>query len=245
MALCRTCGSECSLKYEIVTLDQSKSSWYICKCGCIYNIDKVDVGIFGKDYKEKYMNAKSILDRTEYLRRNYIPLIEELTYGRRFLDVGFTYPYHFEPLKQRGWIVDGIDVMDNDYIKGNFEDYDFEYRRYDFINMGSVLESFNEPIKALHKAYWLLNPSGVLFIQTPDTDFMYLVGMQKFGHWNNKEHTVYWSQRKLNEELKKIGFEIVLSRKNYSQRYICWNNQHVIVQKSYIREKEEEEKDGI
>ena len=230
---CLICKSENVLNYTIIDNNKKSGVWYSCRCGAWYQLKNVDRKVFNEEYKKKYEGIKCLSDRLEYLRKIYVPFIEEMTYGRKFLDVGFVIPSHIEALKERGWIATGIDLMDNLYIKADFELYDFKINKYDFIFMGSVLESFDNPVEAINKAYKLLNSSGVMLITTACTDFMYLSGFKKFGHWNTAEHHIYMSRRVLEETLRVAGFDILAMKENYSQRFVTWHDLHCIAQKPY------------
>jgi len=88
----------------------------------------------------------------------------------------------------------------------------------------------------LKKAYGLLRQEGVLLLTTPCADSAFNSGIKYFGHWNGAGNLVYFSLPKLLDECKKIGYNVVMARENYGQRFLNWNTMHVILQ----REKEED-----
>ena len=98
--------------------------------------------------------------------------------------------------------------------------------------MGHMLEHFQDPIGALKKAYDILSQNGVIYISTPDVDFINKTGVSGFPHWKKREHYVLWNQRSLCRELERLGFKVVLSRRNYSTRFSSWYDVHVIAQKN-------------
>lgn len=226
---CPACQTECKLSFTIADVD--KTDWIFCSCGTIFHQKAIEHSHFNQDYLNKYKQFKGMRDRFEYLERVYIPLIEELTYGRRFLDVGFGVDYHLHSLSERGWIVNGIDLIDNSYITGDFETHNFKKEKFDFILMGNVLEGFKDPIKALYKAKELLNPRGLLLLISPDAELVYKVGMWEFGNWNPHEKWIMFSEKQLKKILTMLNFNVIMSHKNTEQRFVGWNHCHVICQK--------------
>ena len=229
MIKCPVCRRQISVKYRI-GWDGEVVDWFHCFCGTVFHTRGIDKSYFNEAYLKKWQEMKEVEERFEYLTRTYLPLIEDLTYGRKFLDVGFTLPIHIKNLAKRGWITTGIDLIKNDYITGDFEEYKFP-DKFDFILFGHCLESFNRPFEAIKKAYDLLNNYGVLMITTPNPEIILMTGLREFGHWNYKEKWIFISKHKLKEMVCKVGFKWVLARRNISQRYVSWNDLHLILQK--------------
>ena len=249
---CPICGKATNYTYGIENKDE-QSLWYRCICGVIFQKDlpKHD------KYDEKYIAGyciKKIQDKYEYYIHIYGPLIEELTYGRKMLDVGFGLPYTMEALEKRGWLTWGIEKNDSVYktggniVNGDFETFDFRIplskdaqeqagvdaidRKFDLIWMGHVFEHFNDPKKVLQKAYNLLDYHGVLFISTPDVNFIHQEGVAGWPHWKKHEHYIMWNEKSLNREAERIGFKTVMSRKNFAARFTSWWDVHAIYQKT-------------
>jgi len=232
-----------------------RSSWYRCQCGVMFNEEfKKDLGIYDEKYIVDMLDAKHAKERYEYLARIYAPLIEELTYGRMMLDVGFGVPYFINAMKERGWLTWAIDINptltgSGNIYRGNFLDYDFNLdgqdiffatgiekleRKYDLIWMSHVLESQEDPIAFLKKAYNLLDPKGILYISTPDIDFINKTGITGWPYFKGKENNILWSEQALHRELERLGFKIVMSRRNFASRFMKWHDFHVIAQKNYF-----------
>lgn len=226
---CPACLSECKMSFQVA--DAETTEWVFCVCGSLFQPDKIDKAHFDEDYLKKYVDYKALPERADYFMRLYLPLVRELTYGRRFLDVGFGFEYHMKSLTADGWIVDGIDLVPNDWITGDFEKHEFKNMQYDFVHMGRVLEAFHNPVKAIVKAKELLSPGGVLAIVTPDAELVYTGGMFAFGNWNPKDKGIIFSETQLKKTLETLGFRVILSRKDTERRGIGWNHMHVIAQK--------------
>ncbi len=198
--------------------------------------------------------AKQAKERYAYLARLYAPLIEELTYGRMMLEVGFCVPYLLRTMEERGWLTWGIDVNPaltgkGNLYNGDFLAYDFAItepslkeivgedkleRKFDLIWMGHVLEHAENPIAILNKAYNLLDEKGVLFISTPDIEFIYKTSVTGWPHFKKDEHYIMWSERALHRELERLGFKIIMSRRNFSSRFMSFYDIHLIAQRNYF-----------
>ena len=231
--------------------------WYKCSCGVVFQSELPTHDVYNEFYIKNFSNAKESKIRGEHAARIYAPIIEETSYGRMLLDVGYNTGYTMDYFKDRGWLVWGIEINDSitgkgNIYKGNFETYDFSpnidktklkeitgakheiKRTFDLIWMSHVLEHFNDPIAALKKAYNLLSETGLLYIAVPDIDFIYEMGTPRFPHWNKREHFIMWSERALVRELEKIGFNIIVKRRNYSSRFNQWNDCQIICQRIYF-----------
>lgn len=253
---CPVCGIESSYVYRIEEgKTHQQSSWTRCQCGVIFQDDlPADEKIYDDTYVAALFTAKMGKERYEYYVRTYGHLIEELTYGRMMLDVGFATPYLTKAFEERGWLTWGIDICpalagQKNIYTGDFTDYDFSLkgqnildatglpkidRTFDLIWMGHVLEHFHDPIAALKKAKGLLEEKGVLFISTPDIDFINKTGAGGWPHFKKREHYVMWSEIALKRELERLGFKVIMCRRNFSARYISWYDIHIIAQQNYF-----------
>lgn len=232
-----------------------RSIWYKCTCGVIFQ-DHFPTSL--EVYDEKYVallaETKEAKDRYEYMVKLYAPIIEEITYGRMMLEVGFCVPFTYQKMAERGWLTWGIDVNpaltgQGNIYKGDFIKYDFSIsgdsikattgeekidRKFDLIWMGHVLEHFENPLAALNKAYEVLDTKGVLFISTPDIDFISKTTVRGWPYLIGKEHYILWSERALCRELERLGFKIILKHRNYSSRFVAHHDLHIIAQKNYF-----------
>lgn len=253
---CKICGVDTNYAYFIEDgKTHLRTTWMRCQCGVIFQEDfKKDLSIYTDDYLKDMTDAKQAKERFEYPIRLYAPLIEESTYGRMMLDVGFGVPFVMDAMKERGWLTWGIDnhplIEGNGNIyKGDFLSYDFDMegdniffatgvkklkRKFDLIWIGNVLESVEDPLKFLKRAYDLLDPKGLLYISTPDIEFISKTGISGWPHFKGKEYNVLWSEQALCRELKRIGFKIVMSRRNFSSRFMRWWDIHIIAQGNYF-----------
>lgn len=219
-----------------------ESTWLMCFCGCVFNTEKHD-NIFNEEYRQNYSKMKGVSDRLNYYLHVYGPIIEELTYGRKALDVGYCIDANIKALRDRGWLATGIDLIrDERYITGDFLTYDFGGEKFDFIKMTDFLQVVPDPLKVLKKAYDLLEPSGVLFITTPDTDMISDNYFPNWGHWNARENRQFINESILRTMLSRCpcdmsgNMDIKLIHRDISRRFVSWNTLHLIAYKN-AREK--------
>ena len=203
---------------------------YYCGCGVAFK-DPVDKKIFNEKYAAEYAKEKMYGKKAVYPIDTYVPIIEEIIYSRKFLDVGFTHDIRIKEMQCRGWVSSGIDLIPNEYIHDDFETFDFGTLLFDLVFLWRVLESFENPLYALLKVYNILRPQGMVLISTPDTELIFYNGFAEWGNWNTREHHILFSERKLREELVKMGFKIILARKNLAHRYSTFNDVHILAQK--------------
>ena len=212
--------------------------WYKCSCGIIFQSECPERIIKDRKYIDNHLAIKEYDDVSIHAPRTYGNFIEEMTYGRKMLDVGFCTDNVMNFMKKRGWITFGIDnnesIQESDrIIKDDFENTNRLYEKtYDLVWMSFVLEKFKDPLKALMIAKEILQEDGVLYIATPDIDFLYN-RPYAWPHWNRKENYILWSIRALERELQKMGFEVKLKQRNFASRFGYDHNIHMIAQKVY------------
>jgi 2-polyprenyl-3-methyl-5-hydroxy-6-metoxy-1,4-benzoquinol methylase len=87
---------------------------------------------------------------------------------------------------------------------------------YDVITLWSVLEHVPEPLKTMRQVREHLNPSGMAWVMTPNTNawLRYVKGAQYFN-FLNKSHLTHFHRGTLRRLLKEAGFRNV-------RRYLHW-----------------------
>jgi len=239
---CPVCGRPTVLAKAISETGDPKDAglWYYCICGIIFNKDFPDPEPKTEEYLKKYRDFKEYELIAKQPVRIYAPIIEELTMGRKMLDIGFGTGKNMEYFKERGWVSFGIeknkDTKETDrIIKDDFESTDKLYKStYDLVWMSHVLEKFKDPLSALYKARELLQENGVLYIATPDIDFLYGKPSGEWTHWNKSDNHILWNTRSVKRELERIGFNIVMCRRNYYSRFGFYHDLHLIAQRIYF-----------
>lgn len=229
---CPVCSTDVKLSFQIA--DKDRTDWIFCKCGSIFHQKALVDEYWMQEYHPRYLEWKAIEKRYEYIERVYLPLVEELTYGRNFLDVGYGADFHIRNLAQRGWKSNGVDLYVDGYLKDDFEGHDFKDEKFDFILFSNVLGAFKNPIKAIYKTWELLNSGGLVLIMSPDAEFVYEKGMFEFGNWQWQEQWIIFSMRQLIKILETLNFEIIVKHKNSEKRMLGWNYFNILTQKRNI-----------
>ena len=235
---CPICSSYISHVYFMQdSKTKQASKWYSCFCGVVFQ-DKFPDKIYDKKYADDFSKCDSkIKDSFEYPVRIYAPIIEELIYGRRILIVGSATSHQREVFKSRGWVPTVIDKNPHSSadIKSDFEEYKFpENVKYNLIWLYGTLECFSNPIGSLALCDKLLVEDGILFIATPDTDFIHTRASAGFIHWKSDMHYLMWNRQSLTYHLGKLGYNTILCRQNYEPRFPDIDVIHLIAQRRFF-----------
>lgn len=250
---CPNCEEIVHTQYALTKGEGDSVCWYHCRCGFMFHNTPVDLEkVFTPEYRTKREDLKFIKERLHQYVRIYAPMIEELTYGRRMLDVGYTTPLLMQEMERRGWLTCGVDIIpSDDYLVADFMSKEFDEmisvngvrERFDLIWMGDFLQSVKDPVRAIYKAYDLLRPNGVLVIITPNTDLIRRDIIPKWGHWSMEDNQSFINERILREALIKCDASfngrmelLYLNKSNQSSRFVSWNNMHAFAQKTKIED---------
>ncbi len=239
---CPICGRPTINAVNISETDKYEDAvlWFFCTCGVVFQEHPPEKVPKDQQFIDNHFTLKEYDLIGRHAAYVYSPLIEELVYGRKMLDVGFGPTTNMEYFRKRGWITFGMDSNKDIATTERIYQADFEedsrmpQSPYDLIWMSTVLEQFHNPKAALQKAYDLLQENGVLYIATPDTDFLYSKLQQEWTHWQAKTNYIMWNIKSLTAELEKIGFQVIMARRNYYQRFGYLNDIHLICQKIYF-----------
>lgn len=229
---CRACNKISQVKYGMTGCDGLQTVYHLCNCGTIWHDEVLDYSTFNGEYLKGMREQKFLPEKLNQWRRCYMPLIEEHLYGRESLDIGFCFPENIVDMRERGWLADGIDLIKNDFITGNFEDYDFKGRQYDLVIASHVIASARDPIKFLRKACSLVRSGGLILIMAPDTNLCLALGYKEFTHWYRTNKTMLSMDRMI-DECVKAGMEKkpLISIQNMSKRFMYTNDMHLIMRK--------------
>src|SRR3990167_1796450 len=229
----RVCHGRMEVKYSMRNTKNEELVYKLCQCGTVQHDDPVDKTKFNEEYLKNLRDTKYFLDRIDYARRTYMPVIEDATYGRESLDIGFGFEENITDMRKRGWLADGIDLIPNQLTTGDFEAQEFEPNMYwDLVIMHHVLAGFDDPIKALRKAISVIKPGGLLFLIAPDTSLILRTTYAEFGHWAKENRTMLNLQRTILECIRAGMEEMPLvALSNQSKRFLYFNDYHIIMRK--------------
>ena len=136
---------------------------------------------------------------------------------RRLLDVGCGNGEFLAKAQKIGWKVEGIDIDSKavtaakskqlNVRAGGFELYKEVDAPFDVITASHVIEHVHHPDRFLDDCYRLLNPGGVMWLETPNVESE---GHRVFGRdWRGLEvprHLVMFNARSLQTLLQRSGF---------------------------------------
>lgn len=218
---CLVCGSEANASFEKAGYSLYRCP--SCKLLFVHPVPATD-SVYSKDY---FSGAEQGHGYVDYDRdkKPMIPVFEE--YVRRIitlrpsrgalLDVGAATGFFVEIARRMGFAARGVELSDYaaqvgrakglDIMTGTLADID---GRFDALTMLDVIEHVPDPRTELMRAYALLNPGGVLIINTPDQGSFYahLMG----ARWHlivPPEHLYYFTRKNLSALLEECGFAVV------------------------------------
>jgi hypothetical protein len=240
VSTCPVCKGYVCQSYFMQDSNHKKSKWFACHCGAVFQ-SQPPTGVYNKAYHDKHVqldDKKKV--EYEYPVRVYSPIIEELIYGRRVLLVGQTTPYQADAFAYRGWVPTIIDKntmyqTSSDRIVADFEEHKFpESQKYNLIWIYHTLECFKNPLGSLDLCKTLLAEDGIIFIATPDTDFINIRSSSCFIHWKPEWNYLMWNKRSLSKYIESIGFNTILCRSNYEHRFPVYDDIHACYQHCFF-----------
>lgn len=241
VANCPICtGFVCHTYYMDDKSTNKKSRWFSCSCGAIFQSQK-PTQVYDQKYYDKTANLHSKTKTAyEYPIKLYAPIIEELIYGRRVLLVGQNNHYQHEAFAERGWVPTTIDKNSRyadsfDMIAADFESHKFpEATKYNLIWIYHTLECLLDPIASLDFCSKILAEDGIIFIASPDTDFIHTRSSPNFVHWKPETNYLMWNKRAISHHMDKLGYNQIMLRSNYEHRFPVWDDFHGIFQRRFF-----------
>ena len=106
---CPVCNVTTNYVYLLQEENGQKGMWYRCSCGVIFQ-SEYPTGEYDSKYFHNIDAAKESKVKLSHAGYTYANIIEELTYGRMMLDVGYCSTKNMDFFKERGWLPWGIDI---------------------------------------------------------------------------------------------------------------------------------------
>jgi 2-polyprenyl-3-methyl-5-hydroxy-6-metoxy-1,4-benzoquinol methylase len=213
------------------------SPWHhvvICEnCGLVFINPQHDDQDYDRFYQAfNYKKEKKSVSREEILEKHTfkkIPLqflVHFLQSGDvlesrpRVLDVGCGFGMVIHYMNKLGLAAEGLE-QSTDAVEfaqkqlglkvhaGSIFSHDLPENDYDIVFSTAVMEHFTDPLLALKQMRRLLQPNGILFVNTPDLKGMVLrEGIDRYFKF---VHTFYYTNITLSSLLQLAGFEIIKS----------------------------------
>lgn len=139
----------------------------------------------------------------------------------RLLDVGCAGGKDLKVLQEMGWNVTGIEISPTaaavararlgcEVLVGDFDQVPLGEERFDVVRFSHTLEHLASPRKALEKAHRILRPSGLLWIEVPNSASLerWLFGMHWYC-WDLPRHLYQFTPKTLARLVSSTGFQPV------------------------------------
>lgn len=135
------------------------------------------------------------------------------------LDVGCGVGDLLSVATQVGWEITGTELssiavakanklIGNRVLMGDILSLNMPENTYDLITIYHVIEHLLDPVKTLEKIYYLLKPTGIAFIETPNIgSFGSKIRGEKWSQIKPPEHINYFQMSSLKYALKQAGFQ--------------------------------------
>ena len=191
-------------------------------CGLVFALatdpassDPYTESYYRGDVYADYLTTRGVILRNA---RRALHEIEELTTGRRLLDVGCATGFFLEAAAKRGWTVQGLETsgyasahareqLNLPVLSGSIEDPPSGLFPADVVTLWDTIEHLPRPDQALIRIRELMNPQGVLVITTGD--FASLVRRVTGRRWRlfqDPTHHFFFTSRTLESLLVRAGF---------------------------------------
>jgi len=225
MVICPFCKIKTNFLYRV---DGFKKPLEIYQCpSCklqMQDITNPD-GFYTKDYFEgtaeySYFDERKYFRYCEFVWKARLKTIKKFKPPpARFLDVGCSFGGFVKTALKEGYDAEGIDIspyvveecQKDEEIKNRIFCSDLLHyipnKKYDIITLIEVIEHLPEPNRILKKLYDLLNPSGLLIIQTANFDGLQAKMQKNHYHYYLPGHLFYYSKKNLTAFLKQAGFK--------------------------------------
>jgi len=146
---------------------------------------------------------------------------------RRLLDVGCGAGAFLRFGRERGWEVDGTDIVVTDWARasgakvweGELSAIDFGGARYDVVRFNHVLEHTRDPLIELRVAHELVSPGGILLVGVPNVgglsprlkSWQSRLGLKtkRWRHYAALHHLWFFTPTTLKRVAEATGFEVV------------------------------------
>jgi SAM-dependent methyltransferase len=165
-------------------------------------------------------------------------------------DVGCGGGFFLDCLKRYGspdWTLVGIDVSSAATSRvaergfpthlGRFETLPLDDETADVIILNQVIEHLDDPLSVLSKAFRILKPGGILFIETPNVDGLdaRIFLKRYWGGWHFPRHWTLYSHKSLTDAVKRCGFSVVRTESLLSPNFWAQSFHHWLLERKWNR----------
>ena len=226
---CVLCGSG---RHKVIYADKPSSVVECTECGLVFFNPQPSPEYLKNYYSSQsgYMNSieenlrsfeenpKSWEDTANWIFSKIYRHLTERP-GRRLLDVGSAYGFFLIFARKRGLDARGIEISSESSkyaLQQGIEVWNTPLTEarltadfFDIVTMNNVLEHTLNPMAELNEAFYILKPTGVIYVGVPNWDS--LVSRVDGFHWKMKSwpnHLFYFTPETLRRMLTRAGFTI-------------------------------------
>lgn len=224
---CPLCGSD-NIGF-LYNIPHPEYPFSVSRCGSCRFIfmnprfmDDVIKSFYGKNYYQgsasySFLDERKIEKFSAYAWNARIKTIQSYKKTGRFLDVGCSFGGFLEQAKKY-YAPYGIEYSShsgsfaktrfgNSIHIGTLNDHPYPRHFFSVITMIELIEHLEHPFESLSECHRLLEPGGVLVIQTADmAGWQARIKGKNYGYYL-PGHLSYFTQNNLSQVLKKIGFD--------------------------------------
>ena len=178
-----------------------------------------------QDYKDKYSNVyKGYADQiNKYLIKFSNPNLS----GKKILDIGCLTGDFLEIMDERGATPYGVELQKEAVeiankkfpgriFQADIFSNDFPNMTFDIISVLGVIEHVVDPDKLLQRSYELLNPGGLIILQTPDSSSFLAKLMGKYWFcYEPIEHIHLFSKNSINLVLENLFLKNIVVKQHW------------------------------
>lgn len=249
--ICNLCKSKkFKVIYNKITYWEYKGFFRIVQCydcGLIFTSPRPILSEMEKYYQQDNYFGRDIRNTNDTYNDKkervdaYNPAYHLITSRKEkgsILDIGAGTGMFLSEFKDRGWIVDGVELESHavSYAKkqykitlrhGDFFQFKFQKKVYDCVTLNGVLEHLHDPLSTLTAIRPLLKRDGLLVLSIPNVSG---IGRTIFGKnwfpWQPPRHLYHFSPITIREMLKNAGYtNINISHDYYLQnKYILFHS---------------------
>ena len=221
--------------------------YYRCGvCGHVSTLPLPEEAEIEKHYKNKFENGNYSLlleykDDYSVVYLDFIKAIDsqlekagQTLQGKKVLDIGCFTGDLLCLMQQRGADVYGLELqpeaveLANEVLPGRVYRADvygntFPQLPFDIITFTGLIEHLVDPIKLVKRVYELLNPGGLILLQTPNSGSLPALLLQKYWPpYAPVEHIHLFSEKSIRITLGKNGFRDIVYKRHWKKLPITY-----------------------
>ncbi len=190
-------------------------------------LEQMATAVYGADYHRPDEASADFRHRRHYARQTVRLEAWLAPERRRLLDVGCGAGAFMRFASERGWDVEGTDMVVTDWARasgarlweGELPSIAFGDARYDVVRFNHVLEHTRDPLVELRRARQLVAPGGILLVGVPNVGGLSLLlkswqsqlGLKtkRWRHYAALHHLWFFTPVTLQRLVEAAGFQVL------------------------------------